>query len=175
MINLSFALEPGSAPSPLLNDAIADAVGRGITVVAGAGNNGSADPAANALAATNPQVIRVASIDTESHRLDAGSNRGAWVDVAASAELSAHGSGSAPVGNGGTSAAAAAVSAISGLLLSCNAAPHAGARQGHPDADVDAVRRRRRRPRRGRRLPGRSSPAAVPSRSRPCSRSSGSS
>ena len=76
VINLSFALEPGSAPSPLLNDAIADAVGRGITVVAGAGNNGSADPAANALAATNPQVIRVASIDTESHRLDAGSNRG---------------------------------------------------------------------------------------------------
>ena len=67
-------------------------------------------------------MIRVASIDTESHRLDAGSNRGAWVDVAASAELSAHGSGSAPVGNGGTSAAAAAVSAISGLLLSCNAA-----------------------------------------------------
>ena len=122
VINLSFALEPGSAPSPLLNEAIADAVGRGITVVAGAGNNGSADPAANALAGTNPQVIRVASIDTESHRLDAGSNRGAWVDVAASAELSAHGSGSAPVGNGGTSAAAAAVSAISGLLLSCNAA-----------------------------------------------------
>jgi len=122
VINLSFALEPGSAPSPLLNDAIADAVARGITVVAGAGNNGSADPAANALAATNPQVIRVASIDTESHRLDAGSNRGAWVDVAASAELSAHGSGTARVGNGGTSAAAAAVSAISGLLLSCNAA-----------------------------------------------------
>jgi len=42
--------------------------------------------------------------------------------VAASAELSAHGSGTARVGNGGTSAAAAAVSAISGLLLSCNAA-----------------------------------------------------
>jgi hypothetical protein len=41
--------------------------------------------------------------------------------VAASAELTARAS-SAPVGNGGTSAAAAAVSAISGLLLSCNPA-----------------------------------------------------
>ena len=54
VINLSFALQPGSHPSPPLNDAIADAVDRGIAVVAGAGNNGSADPAANALAATNP-------------------------------------------------------------------------------------------------------------------------
>ena len=122
MINLSFALQPGSPPSAPLNDAIADAVSRGIAVVAGAGNNGSADPAANALAATNPQTIRVASIGAESHRLDAGSNRGSWVDVAASAELSAQSSRSAFHGNGGTSAAAAAVSAISGLLLSCNPA-----------------------------------------------------
>ena len=122
VINLSFALQPGSHPSPPLNDAIADAVDRGIAVVAGAGNNGSADPAANALAATNPQAIRVASIGAESHRLDAGSNRGSWVDVAASAELSAQSSRSAFHGNGGTSAAASAVSAISGLLLSCNPA-----------------------------------------------------
>ena len=120
VINLSFALVPGSAPSASLNAALADAVKRGITVVAGAGNNGSADPAANPLAATNPQAIRVASIGTESHRLDGNSNRGSWVDVAASAELSSRGVGSAPTG--GTSAAAAAVSAISGLLLSCNPA-----------------------------------------------------
>ena len=122
VINLSFALQPGSHPSPPLNDAIADAVDRGIAVVAGAGNNGSADPAANALAATNPHAIRVASIGAESHRLDAGSNRGSWVDIAASAELSAQSSRSAFHGNGGTSAAASAVSAISGLLLSCNPA-----------------------------------------------------
>ena len=122
VINLSFALQPGSHPSPPLNDAIADAVARGIAVVAGAGNKGSADPAANALAATNPQAIRVASIGAKSHRLDAGSNRGSWVDIAASAELSAQSSRSAFHGNGGTSAAASAVSAISGLLLSCNPA-----------------------------------------------------
>ena len=118
VINLSFALVPGSAPSVSLNNALADAVSRGITVVAGAGNSGSADPAANALAASNPQTIRVAAIGAGSHRLDGNSNRGAWVDVAASAELSSRGLGSAPTG--GTSAAAAAVSAISGLLLSCN-------------------------------------------------------
>ena len=70
-MNLRVRARAGSASSSLLNDAIADAVARGVTVVAGAGNNGSADPAANALAAaTNPQVIRVAWIDTESHRLD---------------------------------------------------------------------------------------------------------
>jgi subtilisin family serine protease len=120
VINLSFALEPGSRASTSLNDAVADALSRGISVVAGAGNNGSADPAANAFAAANPQAIRVASIGVESHRLDANSNRGSWVDVAASAELSARGSGSGE--SGGTSAAAAAVSAISGLLLSCNPA-----------------------------------------------------
>jgi thermitase len=121
VINMSFALEPGSPQSQSLNDAVADALARGITVVAGAGNNGSADPAANAFAAANPQAIRVASIGVESHRLDAGSNRGFWVDVAASAELSARASASGGlVGNGGTSAAAAAVSAITGLLLSCN-------------------------------------------------------
>lgn len=122
VINLSFALEPGSPPSQSLNDAVADALGRGITVVAGAGNSGSTDPAANAFAAANSQAIRVASIGVESHRLDAGSNRGSWVDVAASAELSARGSLGGSNGNGGTSAAAAAVSAISGLLLSCNPA-----------------------------------------------------
>jgi thermitase len=122
VINLSFALEPGSPQSPSLNAAVADAVGRGIAVVAGAGNSGSADPAANAFAAANPQAIRVASIGVESHRLDAGSNRGSWVDVAASAALSARASASGLIGNGGTSAAAAAVSAISGLLLSCNPA-----------------------------------------------------
>jgi hypothetical protein len=120
VINLSFALEPGSPPSPSLNEAVADAVSRGIAVVAGAGNNGSADPAANALAALNPRAIRVGSIGVETHRLEANSNRGSWVDVAAAAELSARGSGSG--GSGGTSAAAAAVSAISGLLLSCNPA-----------------------------------------------------
>ena len=122
VINLSFALEPGSPQSPSLNAAVADAVGRGIAVVAGAGNSGSADPAANAFAAANPQAIRVASIGVESHRLDAASNRGSWVDVAASAALSARASASGLIGNGGTSAAAAAVSAISGLLLSCNSA-----------------------------------------------------
>jgi thermitase len=121
VINMSFALGPGSPQSQSLNDAVADALARGITVVAGAGNNGSADPAANAFAAANPQAIRVASIGVENHRLDAGSNRGSWVDVAASAELSARASASGGlVGNGGTSAAAAAVSAITGLLLSCN-------------------------------------------------------
>jgi hypothetical protein len=121
VINLSFALDPGAPSSRSLNDAVADAVARGIVVVAGAGNSGSDDPPANAFAASNPQAIRVASIGVESRRLDARSNRGPWVDVAASAELTARAS-SAPVGNGGTSAAAAAVSAISGLLLSCNPA-----------------------------------------------------
>jgi Subtilase family/Divergent InlB B-repeat domain len=120
VINLSFALLPGSAPSASLNDALDDAVSRRITVVAGAGNSGSADPAANALAAANPQTIRVAAIGAKSHSLDGNSNRGSWVDVAASAELSSRGLGSTPTG--GTSAAAAAVSAISGLLLSCNSA-----------------------------------------------------
>jgi Subtilase family/Divergent InlB B-repeat domain len=118
VINLSFALLPGSAPSPLLNDAVADALSRGIVVVAGAGNSGSTDPAANALASSIPQAIRVGSIGAVSHQLDAGSNRGDWVDVAASANLSSKGLGAAPTG--GTSAAASAVSAISGLLLSCN-------------------------------------------------------
>ncbi len=174
VINLSFALEPGSAPSSLLNDAIADAVARGITVVAGAGNNGSADPAANALAATNPQAIRVASIGTDSHTLDGNSNRGAWVDVAASAELSAQRLGLGAHGNGGTSAAAAAVSAISGLLLSCNPALTPAhikdilMRTSTP-YDVDVVARGEVE-----RLPGRSSRAAATSRSRPCRRSSGS-
>ena len=123
VINMSFALEPGSPQSQSLNDAVAHALARGVTVVAGAGNNGSANPTANAFAAANPQAIRVGSIGVESHRLDAGSNRGTWVDVAASAALSARASASGGlVGNGGTSAAAAAVSAISGLLLSCNPA-----------------------------------------------------
>ena len=122
VINLSFALVPGSPPSASLNGALAEATNRGIAVVAGAGNNGSADPASNALAASNPQLIRVGAIGATSHRLDGNSNRGSWVDVAASAELSSRGSGTTPSGTGGTSAAAAAVSAISGLLLSCNPA-----------------------------------------------------
>ena len=122
VINLAFALQPGAPPSEPLNDAVADALARGIVVVAGAGNNASADPSSNAFAASNPRVIRVGSIGVESHRLDPGSNRGPWVDVAASAALSARASASGLVGNGGTSAAASAVSAISGLLLSCNPA-----------------------------------------------------
>jgi hypothetical protein len=122
VINLAFALQPGAPPSEPLNDAVAEALARGIVVVAGAGNNASADPSSNAFAASNPRVIRVGSIGVESHRLDPGSNRGPWVDVAASAAVSARASASGLVGNGGTSAAASAVSAISGLLLSCNPA-----------------------------------------------------
>ena len=121
VINISLAPDQGAPPSQSLNEAVAGALARGVTVVAGAGNHGSADPAANAFAATTPEAIRVGSIAAESHRLDAGSNHGSWVDLAASAELSARAS-SALIGNGGTSAAAAAVSAVSGLLLSCNPA-----------------------------------------------------
>ena len=153
VINLSFALVPGSAPSASLNDALADAVSRGITVVAGAGNSGSADPAANALAASNPQTIRVASIGTESHRLDGNSNRGSWVDVAASAELSSQGLGLGTHRRHlGCRRSRVGDQRPAPLL---QPRTHPGAHQGHPRADVDAVRRRGRLRRGGGRLPGR--------------------
>jgi thermitase len=126
VINLSFALESGSAPSPLLNEAIADAVGPR--------HHGRGRSREQRQRRSRRERARRDESSDDPRRLDRtrrdhgwtrARNRGAWVDVARVGGAVGAGSGAAPVGNGGTSAAAAAVSAISGLLLSVQRRPHA--------------------------------------------------
>ncbi|MBI6546169.1 MAG: peptidase S8, partial [Cyanobacteria bacterium NC_groundwater_1444_Ag_S-0.65um_54_12] len=76
VINLSLG---GSAPSLTLQDAIAEAITRGVIVVAAAGNNSSAD---TTYPAAYPDVIAVGATDQYDARA-AFSNFGSYVKVAA--------------------------------------------------------------------------------------------
>jgi len=76
VINMSLG---GAGDDPILHDAVSYAVSEGVTVVAAAGNDGSADfqyPAAY------PEVVAVAATDASGGLTDF-SSYGAWVDIAA--------------------------------------------------------------------------------------------
>ena len=136
VINASLWETAGESIWPPLKQAIESAADKGILVVLIAGNGvnnagvtvgarGSADPAANPLAAAfagNPRVIRVAGADPNG-ALNAHSNYGASLaDIAAPFTLPVE----LPDGgwrlNGGTSFAAPAVSAIAAEMFNANPA-----------------------------------------------------
>jgi len=76
VINMSLG---GAGDDPILHDAVSYAVSEGVTVVAAAGNDGSADfqyPAAY------PEVVAVAATDASGGLTDF-SSYGAWVDITA--------------------------------------------------------------------------------------------
>ena len=114
VLNLSFA----GGSDPIVDKLVAEAVSRGIVVVASAGNNGpNAQPA---YPAAIPGVIAVTAVDSQ-EGLFGQANRGDYIDLAAP------GVGiltTAPRGafqlSSGTSLATAHVSGVIALLLSAN-------------------------------------------------------
>jgi subtilisin family serine protease len=101
VINLSMT---GPGESPTLRDAIRTATGRGVVVVAAAGNAGAST---KTFPAADPNVIGVAASNAAGG-LFRWSNRGAWVAIAAP--------GQTPTFRG-TSAAAPAVAAVAAACL----------------------------------------------------------
>jgi hypothetical protein len=117
VINLSLTA-PGADDA--LTAAIEDAVAQGVVVVVAAGNSGSAEASDQGYpGASAADAITVAAVDS-SHRLASWSNHGPWVHLAAPGSLSAVGANGQPVLAIGTSASAAYVSGVAGLLLSCD-------------------------------------------------------
>jgi hypothetical protein len=117
VINLSLTT---TTDDPVLTEAIDDAVDAGVVVVVAAGNSGSANPSAEGYpAAGAPDAISVAASDGLTG-LFPWSNYGSWVQLAAPGSLTA----STTTGHAftalGTSASAAYVSGVIGLMLSCN-------------------------------------------------------
>jgi type VII secretion-associated serine protease mycosin len=116
VINLSLT----TAPTPSLADAIAYALGRGVVVVAAAGNQGgAAQPDQPVYPAAYDGVIAVASVDAQDEHVST-SDTGSYVDIAAPGVRIA---GPAPAGggyvfteDGGTSFAAAYVSGLAALI-----------------------------------------------------------
>lgn len=107
---------------PELAGAIEAAVAAGSVVVVAAGNAGSSDPAAEGYpAAASPDAITVAGADPSGH-LYPWSNHGPWVELAAPGALPALSRSGKQVAAVGTSAAAAYVSGLAGLILSANPA-----------------------------------------------------
>ncbi|HEY7600726.1 MAG TPA: S8 family peptidase [Candidatus Limnocylindrales bacterium] len=111
VINLSLGGQTGSRA---LRDAIAYAIGKGVVVVAAAGNNGSRN---QFYPAAYPNVMAVAAT-TNADALYSFSNRGSWVDISAPGCTWS----SAPRAKWrsfcGTSAAAPIVAGIAGLVRS---------------------------------------------------------
>lgn len=111
VVNMSFA----GPNDPLLGEAIAAAIGQGITIVAAAGNGGPDAPPA--YPAAFPDVIAVTAVD-DREGLYASANRGSYIAIAAPGVDIV---GAAPKGSydvsSGTSMAAAHVSGIVALML----------------------------------------------------------
>lgn len=107
-------------PDSTVDAAVTAAIKSGVTVVIAAGNSDSPDPGANRLASDNPQAIRVAGVDAN-NQLNGISNYGAsWVDIATPACMPSENAQGFVGGGCGTSATAAVVSGVSGLLKSFN-------------------------------------------------------
>jgi subtilisin family serine protease len=109
VINLSLGA-PGT--TDVLSEAVRYAVGRGVVLVAAAGNSGTAIPF---YPAAEPSVLAVAATN-ENDRLYTWSNHGAWVQVAAPGCNVAPWPGAAYVELCGTSAAAPLVSGLAALI-----------------------------------------------------------
>jgi thermitase len=82
VINVSLGESPGGPPDENVRNAVQLAVSRGTVVVMAAGNTGSSDPTSNSMASSNDAAIRVGGARLD-NSVDPGSNRGAWVDLAA--------------------------------------------------------------------------------------------
>jgi subtilisin family serine protease len=90
-------------------------------VVAAAGNGGASDPASGGYpAASNPEVVSVAGLDGRA--LAPWTNRGSWVTVAAPGRRPALSVRGVPFTALGSSAAAAYVSGVVGVMLAANPA-----------------------------------------------------
>ena len=116
VINLSLTT---SGNDPVLTAAIDNAVSAGVVVVLAAGNSGSSEPSAQGYpGASTLGAISVASANGGG--LFSWSNYGSWVGLAAPGAVTA----STPTGQTftaiGTSASAAYISGVVGLMLSCN-------------------------------------------------------
>lgn len=109
VINLSLG-SPGT--TDVLSEAVRYAAGRGVVVVAAAGNSGSAIPF---YPAAEPSVLGVAATN-ESDRLYTWSNHGAWVQVAAPGCNVAPWPGGTYIEFCGTSSAAPLVSGLAALV-----------------------------------------------------------
>jgi hypothetical protein len=119
VINLSLTT---TGDDPVLTEAIEDAFTAGVVVVVAAGNSGSTDPSAEGYpGASAPDAISVASSNGLTG-LFSWSNFGAWVQLAAPGSLTASTTTGKPFTALGTSASAAYVSGVVGLMLSCNPA-----------------------------------------------------
>ena len=104
----------GEGTTQTLSDAVEYAVGKGVLLVAAAGNSGSATPV---YPAAYPQVLSVAGTNDDDG-LYSWSNYGAWVKVAAPGCNTAPWIDAAYVNFCGTSSAAPLVSGLAGLALS---------------------------------------------------------
>ena len=113
VINLSLG---GTSDSQTLRDAVSYAWGKGVVVVAAAGNNGNSNPH---YPAYYPNVIAVAATDSTDNKASF-STYGSWVDLAAPGVsiLSTYENGYAYMS--GTSMATPFVSALSSLVFSNN-------------------------------------------------------
>jgi thermitase len=124
-------------PDPVQQDAVSYALGKGIAVVAAAGNESSA---VIQYPAAHDGVVAVAA-STDKSRLWTGTSFGPWVDVAAPGFNLLTTSASAYVRVTGTSFAAPLVSGAAGLALSAAAAGRApaGAADLTPAAIANAL------------------------------------
>ena len=119
VINLSLTT---TGDDPVLTEAIENAFAAGVVVVVAAGNSGSTDPSAQGYpGAGAPDAISIASSNGLTG-LYPWSNDGSWVQLAAPGSLNASTTTGRAFTALGTSASAAYVSGVIGLMLSCNPA-----------------------------------------------------
>ncbi len=123
VINMSFA----GPPDPALHRGLAGAYARSIVLIAAAGNAGPRSPPL--FPAADPRVIAIAASDS-ADQIDAGSNRGRYIVLAAPGVdiMAASPDGGYQIGSG-TSFAAAEASGVAALIL-----------ERHPRLGPDAVR-----------------------------------
>jgi hypothetical protein len=117
VINVSLGESPGGPPDENVRNAVQLAVSRGTVVVMAAGNTGSSDPTSNSMASSNDAAIRVGGARLD-NSVDPGSNRGAWVDLAAPFTFPASWDGDVYGTVNGTSFSTAVVSGAVAQLLS---------------------------------------------------------